>query len=64
MTDTLLTTAELAARWKVAPESIRQQRFKGDGPPYFKLSRRGAVRYRLSDVIEFENSNMIRKQKE
>lgn len=37
-----------AERLGVTPETLRNWRWRGDGPPFVKLGR--AVRYRLSDL--------------
>lgn len=52
----LITTLELAARWAVDPDTVRAWRVDGVGPPWLKLNpgRRGAVRYRLEDILEWE----------
>lgn len=62
-TDEFLTTADLAQRWKVEPETLRQQRFRGEGPPYFKpLGKNGMVRYKLSDIIAYETERTTMTQ--
>lgn len=52
---TFLTEKELAARWKMQPPSLANQRSQGRGPRYVKIGE--AVRYRLSDVIAHERLN-------
>lgn len=58
--DALLTTAELAARWKRSPDAIRLDRVRDPqrGPAYVKLGpgRNAPVRYRLSDVLAYERT--------
>ena len=51
----LLTTKELSERWNGSPtpDTLRQWRSKKKGPQYVKL---GGVRYRLSDIVEYEES--------
>lgn len=39
----LLTEADLADRWGIAPKTLANQRWRGDGPPFIKLGR--LVRY-------------------
>ena len=53
--DVLLTTAELAKRWRVTPGAIMKQRQRNQGPPFIALSRHRIV-YRLSDVRDFESN--------
>jgi hypothetical protein len=50
-----LTESDLAKRWNVAVKTIQAQRQRGAGPKYMKLG--AAVRYRLTDVEEFESAN-------
>jgi len=40
-----------AARVGVTPETLRNWRWRGDGPPYLKIGRR--VRYRLVDLADY-----------
>lgn len=60
MSTALLTTKELAARWQVAEQTLRQWRRRGEGPKYIKLgtddntSRWRRVRYRMDDILQFE----------
>jgi hypothetical protein len=49
-----LTRQELSAREKVPMASLAQWAWKGYGPKYAKFGRH--VRYRLSDVIAWENA--------
>lgn len=53
---TMLTTNELAERWKVNPKSLSNWRVKKIGPAYVKLgdARSCKVLYRLEDVETFE----------
>lgn len=54
-TQTMLTTKELAARWGVSAGSLANDRALGrSAVPYIKIGDR--VRYRLSDVVRFEES--------
>lgn len=55
-----LTTAELARRWKTSQATLRNWRFKGGGPPYFKPSgERGAALYRLRDIEAWEQKRTV-----
>ena len=56
-----LTESELAARWRVSVKTLRNARVLGTGCPYLKL---GCVRYRMSDVLEFERMRMQRSTSE
>lgn len=51
--ETFLTTEELAKRWKISARSLDNIRASGKGPSYFKII--GSIRYKLSDVVEYEN---------
>ncbi len=59
MTGKMLTGRELAERWRLSTKALDRWRNTGDGPPYLKLGR--AVRYRMEDIIEFEQQAVIRK---
>ena len=54
MADELLTTEELAERWKISVWTLIEWRRDRNSSklPYVKIGR--AVRYRLSDVEEME----------
>ena len=54
--DRLLTTAELAARWRMAIGSLANMRTRGDGPKSIKIGGK-CVRYRLADVIAYEQDS-------
>ena len=62
--DTYLTTKELARRWSMSYRTLENIRQKGYGDSvykdlkYHKLGRR--VTYRLSDVIAFEKSRVMK----
>jgi hypothetical protein len=51
--ETWLTRLELAGRWKMPPATLAQWASQGRGPRYGTFGRH--VRYRLSDVIAWEN---------
>lgn len=53
-----LSTRELSRRWKISANTLRNWRFKGIGPRYFKPGS-GAVRYRIEDVYAWERSHTI-----
>lgn len=54
----LITPKALAERLGVTVETLKNWRNEGRGPNYVKFSpgSRGHVRYRLSDVIAWEDS--------
>lgn len=51
-----LTTSDLAKRWGVSSNRLRQWRVEGKGPNFLKLGDgpKAPVRYRLEDIEEFE----------
>ena len=53
-----LTSKQFAERIGISSESLDIWRCQGKGPTYVKLGpgKKSAVRYRLSDVIAWENS--------
>ena len=52
MENDLLTEEDLACRWKAEVETIRQWRWNGKGPPFFKQGRQ--VFYRPEDIRNYE----------
>ncbi len=52
--NTFLGSPKLASRWGCSTKKIEADRLKGEGPPYIKIGR--LVRYRLSEIIEYEIS--------
>jgi len=48
----MLTSKELAARYKVCENTIRKWRIQGKGPKWIRIG--GTIRYRLSDVESYE----------
>ena len=58
MSETHLTSRELAARLNVNDVTLRGWRMKGGGPAYIKLGR--AVRYPLRLVVEWEASRTVK----
>lgn len=52
--DLLLQERELAARWNVSVRTLQNRRVQGCSLPFLKLGR--SVRYRLSDVVAYEES--------
>jgi predicted DNA-binding transcriptional regulator AlpA len=56
MKDELLTTEELAARLKMSVGTLMNWRSQGKGPRFLKLED-DTVRYRMLDVVEWEEKN-------
>jgi hypothetical protein len=56
--ETFLTDAELAARWQISPKTLRNARVAGRLLGFVKIGR--CVRYRLSEVVAFEERNSVR----
>ena len=52
----LLHETELAQRHGLSIKTLQNQRVAGGGVPFLKLGR--TVRYRLSDVLEFERQSL------
>ena len=48
----LIRECELAERWKNSRRTLQRWRAEGAGPAYILIG--GAVRYRLADVLAFE----------
>lgn len=60
--DKLISESQLAERWGVSPRTLQAQRLRGTGCPFIVIGRN--VRYRLSDVIAFEEQNRLRSTSE
>jgi hypothetical protein len=58
----LLSERQLADRWNATPRMLQAQRLRGDGPLFVKIGR--LVRYRLADVIRFEQDQLRRSTSE
>ncbi len=56
-TDQFLTTAEVAARYRTAPSTVRYWRHAGEGPRGVKVGRR--VLYRESELIRWERERDV-----
>jgi hypothetical protein len=50
--NTYQTQIQLADRWQVAEATLERWRSEGIGPIYLKIM--GCVRYRLTDILAFE----------
>lgn len=58
MSEKLLDTSNVSELLGVTKNTLQIWRHQGKGPKYIKLSKR-AVRYRMSDVIEWVDHFMI-----
>lgn len=58
MADGFLSTNELAERWNLRYGTLSRWRQYGTGPAFLKFGK--VVRYRLEDVIEYEQRTMHR----
>lgn len=54
--NTHMTQTQLAERWQVAESTLERWRSEGVGPIYMKIL--GRVRYRLSDITDFEEESL------
>lgn len=60
------TPEELAERWKLDPQTLKQWRMRKKGPAYMRTDKRkrtGRVRYNINDIIEYEQKNMVNSKK-
>ncbi len=57
MTEKHLTPADLAEREGVPLQTVYQWNSRGEGPRYMRIGRH--VRYRLADVIAWENTRLV-----
>lgn len=48
----LLRERDVAARWIVSLRTLQRWRAEGAGPPFVRLG--GAIRYRMTDILAFE----------
>lgn len=58
----MLTAAEAAEVLGTSPNTLASWRFKGDGPPYYRLGDgdRALVRYRRGELEEWLASHAVR----
>lgn len=52
--DMYLTQEELAERWKISTATLERDRSRRQGCKYLKIG--GLIRYRLSDILAYEES--------
>lgn len=59
--DDLLPPSEVAARYGITPETLSNWRREKKGPRWVKIGDgpRPRVRYRLQDLIEYEQENLV-----
>ncbi len=62
MTSNFLTPQNLALRWSLAPHTLSQWRWNGNGPQYLKIGKR--ILYLLDDVEAFEQKMLRRHTSE
>lgn len=48
----LIRERDLARRWKTSLRTLQRWRAQGTGPAYILIG--GAIRYRLADIVAFE----------
>jgi hypothetical protein len=53
----MLSTKELAERWKMTPDALKQMRYLRQGPVFVRIGTR--VLYRLEDVEAYEKANRV-----
>ena len=58
----LWTQEQLAQHWLVSEGTLERWRCEGIGPVFLKI--RGHVRYRLSDIIDFEEQSLRKSTSE
>lgn len=51
--DALLRECDVAARWNMSTRTLQRWRTEQFGPPFIRLF--GSIRYRLADIIAFED---------
>lgn len=56
--DVRLNESDLADRMQVTVKTVQKWRREGKGPAYLKLAS-GSVRYRLEDVLAYEESCLV-----
>ena len=58
MSEQLLDTRQTAQRLGISPEKLRRWRMQGRGPQWCRLDG-FSVRYRASDLLEWEASRLV-----
>ena len=54
--DDILTPDQLGERWHMTKGALAQQRYKGNGPKFFKVGK--GVFYRVADVLDWEYAQL------
>ena len=54
----MMDEKELSARWSISVRTLQNWRNNKKGPTYVKLNS-DIVRYKISDVVEYENKTII-----
>lgn len=59
--ENLLTTAQLADRWGLHPQTLSNWRAEKRGPKYIKIGdlKRSPVYYRMQDILEYEEQILV-----
>ena len=57
-----LSQDELSELWGISTSQLETWRSNKKGPPFIKLGPK-IVRYRLSDILEFEEKNFVETNK-
>lgn len=52
-----LNQVDLSRRWGIAPRTLEQWRWKGEGPPFIKIGH--TVRYRIADIETYEQTHFF-----
>ena len=55
--DFLLTTKEAAPLVGLTERGLEMTRFRGDGPPYFRVGKR--IRYRREDILNWLENHRV-----
>jgi uncharacterized protein YjcR len=64
-TEAYFTTNQLAERYGIKPKTVRNWRYMHTGPAYYQIPKLGRpsisekIRYKLSDVLAWEQTNNI-----
>ena len=59
--DRPLTEIELAKRWGISPRTLQLWRREGKGPPFITIGHH-TIRYRMEDVLAYEQANIKNNQ--
>ena len=53
----VLTTKNLASRWRLSEGTLKNWRSENKGPSYLKIGKN--IFYKLSDVVEYEKKQRV-----